>query len=133
MSNADAETIRNGILALNRGDVEGIAAVLDPDVELVPLRAVLDGSVYRGHAGLRRWVDDMAEDWEHFELELEQLRELGSGRLLVCATMRLRARSSGVALDSPAAWLCDMRAGKIARIEFFADSDAALAAAESAG
>jgi ketosteroid isomerase-like protein len=129
MSSKDVETIRAGIAALNRGDVDGIAAALDPDVELVPLRAVLDGSVYRGHDGMRRWLEDMGEDWTKFELELEEVRELGSGRVLVRAAMRLRGRS-GVALDSSAAWLCDMRAGRVRRIRFYEDSNAALAAAE---
>jgi uncharacterized protein len=131
MSAKDVQTIREGIAALNRGDVDGIAATLDPDVELVPLRAVLDGSVYRGHDGMRRWLADMSEDWTEFELNLDEARELGSGRVLVQATMRLRGRS-GVALDSPAAWVCDMRDGRVSRIRFFADSAAALAAAESA-
>ena len=96
----------------------------------MPLRAVLDGSVYRGHEGLRRWLEDMSEDWSEFELTLESVRELRPGRVLVQATIRLRGRSSGVAVDSPAAWLCDMRAAKVARIRFFADPEAALAAAE---
>jgi ketosteroid isomerase-like protein len=129
MSVKDVETIRAAVAALNRGDVEALAAALDPDVELVPLRAVLDGSVYRGHEGLRRWLDDMSEDWVGFQLGLEEVRELGGGRVLVQASMRMRGRSSGVAVDAPAAWLCDMRAGRVRRIRFFADPAAALAAA----
>jgi ketosteroid isomerase-like protein len=132
MSVKDVETIQKGVAALNRGDVEGIAATLDPDVELVPLRAVLDGSIYRGHEGMRRWLADMSEDWAEFELELDEVRELDPGPVLVRATMRLRGRTSGVALDAPAAWLCDMRDGRVARIRFFADSEAALAAAGAA-
>lgn len=130
MSKKDVETIREGVSALNRGDADAIAAALDPDVELVPLRAVLDGSIYRGHEGMRRWLDDMSEDWAEYELTLHEVRELRPGRLLVRATIRLRGRSSGVAVDSPGAWLCDMRAAKVARIRFFADSETALAAAE---
>jgi ketosteroid isomerase-like protein len=130
MSTKDVETIQEGVAALNRGDVDAVAATLVPDVELVPLRAVLDGSVYRGHEGLRRWLDDMGEDWSQFELTLQEVRELRPGCVLVRATIRLRGRSSGVAVDSPGAWLCDMRAAKVARIRFFADPEAALAAAE---
>jgi ketosteroid isomerase-like protein len=122
--------IREGIAALNRGDVEDMLATLDPDVELVPLRGALDGSVYRGHDGMRRWLEDMKEDWKEFELRVEDVREIGPGRLLVQATMGLRGRS-GVALDTSAAWLCDMRDGKAFRIRFFADSAAALEAAQS--
>ena len=80
MSSEDVETIRAGVAALNRGDVDGIAATLDPDVELVPLRAALDGSVYVGHEGLRRWMADMAEDWPHFKLALGEIRSCGPGR-----------------------------------------------------
>jgi ketosteroid isomerase-like protein len=130
VSAKDVETIREGIAALNRRDVDGIAATLDPDVELVPLRAVLDGSAYRGHEGMRRWLADMSEDWTDFEFALDDVRELGPGRVLVQATMHLRGQS-GVALDSPAAWLCDMRDGRVSRIRFYTDSAAALAAAES--
>jgi ketosteroid isomerase-like protein len=128
MSADDEQTIRAGVAALNRGDVEGVAATLDPAVELVPLRALLDGSVYRGHDGVRRWLDDMGEDWSRFEIELDEVRELSPGCMLVEATMRLRGRS-GVALDSPAAWLCEMRSGRVRRIQFFADADAARVAA----
>jgi ketosteroid isomerase-like protein len=131
MSARDLETIREGIAALNQGDVEGIAATLDPDVELVPLRAVLDGTVYRGHEGMRRWLEDMGEDWTRFEVQLDDLRELAPARVLVQATMRLRGQS-GVVLDSPAAWVCDMRDGKVRRLRFFSDAGEALAAAEAA-
>ena len=128
MSAKDLEIIRVGVEALNRGDVDGLAEALDPDVELVPLRAVLDGTVYRGHEGMRRWLADMGEDWTRFELDLQEVRELEGGQVLVRATMRLRGKS-GVALDSSAAWLCELRGGRVSRIQFFADADSALAAA----
>ena len=128
MSAKDLEIIRVGVEALNRGDVDGLAEALDPDVELIPLRAVLDGTVYRGHEGMRRWLADMGEDWTRFELDLQEVRELEGGQVLVRATMRLRGKS-GVALDSSAAWLCELRGGRVSRIQFFADADSALAAA----
>lgn len=131
MSTKDVETIQKGVAALNRGDVDGVAATLATDVELVPLRAVLDGSIYRGHEGLRRWLEDMSEDWSEFALTLQGVRELRPGCVLVQATISLRGRSSGVAVDSPGAWLCDMRAAKVARIRFFADPEAAVEAAEA--
>ena len=129
MSGNHEATIREGIAALNRGDADGIASMLDPEVELVPLRAVLDGSVYRGHDGMRRWLADMSEDWAEFELTAEEVRDLGPERVLVQATMRLRGQS-GVALSSAAAWLCDMRGGKVSRIRFYEHAAAALVAAE---
>jgi ketosteroid isomerase-like protein len=129
MSAQDLETIRGGVAALKRGDVEGMIAALDPDVELVTLKSVLDGTQYRGHEGLRRWLADMREDWTDWELTLDDVSEAAPGRILVKAHMRLRGQS-GVSLDQPAAWLCEMRAGRATRIQFFGDPAAALAAAE---
>ena len=129
MSATDAETIQQGVAALNRGDAAGIEAVLAPDVELVPLAAAVDGSVYHGHGGLRRWLADLAEDWDEYALTLEEIEELAPAQMLVRARVSMRGRSSGVVMDSPAAWLCEMRAGKVARIEFFADPEAARGAA----
>jgi ketosteroid isomerase-like protein len=129
MSEKDLEIIRAGVAALNRGDVDGVAAALDPDVELVPLRAVLDGTVYKGHEGMRRWLADIGEDWTTYEIHLATLTELTMGQVLVEATMRLRGHS-GVAVDSPAAWLCELRAGRVSRIRFFTDAESALADAD---
>ena len=104
-------------------------ATLQPDAEMVPARAVLEGSVYRGHEGLRRWVDDMAEDWDDFHIDLHEVRGLEGGRVLVLGRFHARGKSSGVRMDQPAAWICELTAGKVARIRFYADADAALAAA----
>ena len=129
MSTKDVETIQDGVAALNRGDVDALAATLAPDVNRAPARGPGRVDISRP-GGLRRWLADMSEDWSEFELTLQGVRELRPGCVLVDATIRLRGRSSGVAVDSPGAWLCDMRAAKVARIRFYADQDAALAAAE---
>jgi ketosteroid isomerase-like protein len=128
MSQEDVETIHAGLAALNRRDVEAMLGTLRPDVELVPARAVLEGSVYRGHDGLRRWLDDMREDWDEFRIDSYEARALDERRVLVVGSFHARGRSSGVMLDQPAAWVCEMDAGKVARIRFYEDADAAIAA-----
>lgn len=129
MSQADVDTIRAGLAALNRRDVDGMLATLRPDAELVPLRAVLEGIVYRGHDGLRRWLADMAEDWDDLRIDTDDVQALDGGRVLVLARFHARGKSSGVRLDQPAAWICELEEGKVARIRFFADASAALSAA----
>jgi ketosteroid isomerase-like protein len=131
MSQADVDTIRAGLAALNRRDVDGMLATLRPDAELVPLRAVLEGIVYRGHEGLRRWLADMAEDWDDLRIDTDDVRALDGGRVLVLARFHARGKSSGVRLDQPAAWICELVEGKVARIRFYADAGAALGAAAS--
>jgi ketosteroid isomerase-like protein len=130
MSQAEVETVRAGLAALNRRDFAGMVATLQPDAELVPLRAVLEGTVYRGHEGLRRWLADMAEDWDDLRIDCDELRGLEGSRVLVLGRFHARGRSSGVRLDQPAAWICELVDGKVARIRFFADAAAALDAAD---
>jgi ketosteroid isomerase-like protein len=127
------ERITDGLAAFNRGDLDGMLAPIHPEIRFEPLRAVLDGTVYEGHEGFRRWLGDMAEDWEDFTIELGQIRPLGEDRLLVEARLRARARTSGVEMEGPAVWLCDLRDGLVARLRFYKDADAALEAAGGSG
>src|SRR5439155_27114815 len=99
--------IREGVAALNRRDTDGMLATLHPDVQLEPLRAVLDGTVYRGHQGLMQWLHDMTEDWEHQSVELRDLRGLESGLVVVDAVLHVRYRGSGVEVAATGAWLCE--------------------------
>ena len=121
--------MRAGLAALNRRDVDGMIATLHPDCEMFPLRAVLDGSVYKGHEGLRKWLADMLEDWDDFRIESIETRTTGPDRLLVLARFHARGRSSGVVVDRPAAWVCRLVDGKVAEVRFYEDAESALAAA----
>src|SRR5438132_1249059 len=106
------ELLRGGVEAFNRRDIDGALAPLDPDVELVPLKAVLEGGSYHGHAGLRRLLEDMKDDWERFTLVADEFRAVGQDRVLVLGRVVARGRS-GVDLDDEAAWLCYLRAGRV--------------------
>jgi ketosteroid isomerase-like protein len=121
--------LRRGVEAFNRRDIDGTLEPLDANVELVPLRAVLDGGSYHGHAGLRRFLGDMRDDWERFHLEAEEFRPVGTDRVLVLGRVQATGRASGVEVDYEAAWLCYLRAGKVMRVQFYSDRGEAVAAA----
>ena len=123
------ERLRRGVEAFNRRDIDGALEPLDPDVELVPLKAALEGGSYRGHEGLRRYLGDMSDDWERFHLEAEEFRPVGSDRILVMGRVMARGRASGVDMDYAAAWLCYLRGGKVVRVQFYSDRNEALLAA----
>lgn len=125
------ERIQQGVEAFNRRDIDGAMAPLDPDVELVPLRAVLEGGSYHGLDGLRRFLEDMGEDWEQFHLRADEFVPIGADRVLVMGHVLARGRASGVEVDYGAAWLCYLRAGKVIRVRFYSDREKALAAAGS--
>jgi ketosteroid isomerase-like protein len=125
------DLIARGVDAFNEGDIDGMLAPIHPEVEFQPLRGVLEGTVYHGHEGFRRWLEDMAEDWDEFHLEMGAASEVGSGWVLVQGRVRARARASGVELDTTAAWLCQLRDGQIGRLRFYRDAETALEAARA--
>jgi len=126
MSEEDVGIVRRSLEALNEGDTEGVLGLMDPDVELVTARAVLEGISYRGHDGFRQFVADMADDWEDYHPSSERFRDLGDGRVLVIGRFHARGKASGMEVDAPAAWVSEVREGKIVHVRFYADEAAAL-------
>jgi ketosteroid isomerase-like protein len=123
----DVEIVRAALRAYVDHDVPHVLEALDPDVELFPIRAVFEGTPYRGHEGFRRFIADMSEDWQESTIEADEVRGLGAGRVLVTGRFRGQG-ASGVEVETPAVWVCEVRDGRIVRLRFYADEAAALAA-----
>ena len=129
MSKEDFEIPRRLIDAFNRRDLDAFVELLDPNVEWIPIMAALEGRVYRGHKGVRAWIEALDEDWEHFEPCFEEFHDLGD-RILIFGHWRARGRASGVELDNqPATWLYKIKEGKVVRMRTFTDRAEALEAA----
>ena len=125
MSETNVEIVRAGIDAWNRRDYEAAIGFLHADVELVPMRAVFEGTVYRGPEGFRAFLDDMNEDWEDFSLEPDEFREIDGERVLVLGRMQGRGKASGMEFEAPAAWVCELRDGRVTKVQFYAHEEAA--------
>ena len=125
-ASVDAETVRRGVDAFNRGDIDGMLEVMHPDVTLVPVRALLEGGEYHGHDGVRRYFSDMEEDWASRRIEIDEIRDLDDG-VLVLGTFALTGRS-GNEVRYPLAWHSQYRDGKLWRMQAYSDRDAALRA-----
>jgi uncharacterized protein len=128
MSQENVEIVRRVFDAFNKRDTPAFLELLDPDVEWVPILAVLEGRVYRGHEEVRGWIKELATDWEFFEVEYEELRDVG-GRVMVCGHWHARGRASGVELENPGTYLYEIKDGKVVSMRTFTDRDAALKAA----
>ena len=134
MSQENVEIVREMFAAAARAlsgePLEDLYRLLDPDVEWIPINAALEGTSYRGHDGVRCWIDEMNRDWNDFEARPSEFVDLGNDRLLAFGTWKARGRSSGVQLDAqPAAWLVRLRHGKTVRMQTFTDRAEALEAA----
>jgi ketosteroid isomerase-like protein len=127
MSQENLEVVENLYRAFNRRDMTRLLALLDPKVEWVPVLAVLEGRVYRGHDDVRAWVEDLASDWESFEVSYEEMHDLGD-RVLVFGHWHARGRTSGGESAQPGAWLYEIEGGRVVRLQTFTNRGEALAA-----
>jgi uncharacterized protein len=125
MSQENVEIVRRVFDAFNSRDIAAFLELLDPDVEWVPILAVLEGRVYRGHEEIREWINDLATDWEFFEVDYEELRDFGS-RVLVSGHWHARGRASGVELENPGTYLYEIKGGKVVSMRTFTDRADAL-------
>ena len=128
MSASNVEVIRRLVEAFNDRDLEAMFKELQPDAELHPLRAQLEGKAYRGHEGLREMLADFDEDWEFVQMDPDELRDAGD-TVVVLGRLQARGRTSGAELDVPMGFVWRLRDGKAAYAETFSKPEDALRAA----
>jgi ketosteroid isomerase-like protein len=115
----------------NRRDVAALLDLISPDVEWVPLRAVLDGDVYRGHDGIRRFIADMDEDIEGMQVRSDEVFEVGEN-VVVYGAIVGKGRGSGMDLDLPIGWVMHVTEGRVDYLRAYSERADALEAAERA-
>jgi hypothetical protein len=67
----------------------------------------------------------MSDDWEDFSLEADEVRDIDDARVLVLGRILGRGKASGMDIEAPAAWVCELREGKVSKVQFYAHEDAA--------
>ncbi len=123
MSQADIENLRAGFDAYNDGDFERMLELWEEDVEVAG--RLVSGKPSRGKEAARSWLVPEAIDQRFEPIEFRDYR----GRVLVTCDWHVHGRGSGADVDTRLCMLFTMRAGKVARMEVFADEQTALEAA----
>jgi ketosteroid isomerase-like protein len=111
-----------------RGDLDLCVVRFAPDYHYdAPPEWLIAGmpSVYRGHAGLREWSADLREAWEFLDHTPLEVVDAGDVIAFLCK-IRLRARVSGIELDSRLGQVFWIERGLIVRERDFSDWDEAL-------
>ena len=109
-------------------DPDCLFSHLDALVEVHPLTgAMLEGVSYRGHEGMRQWLDDVAEYWESMWVEPHQFLDAGDA-VVVIGRVHGRGKRSGVAIDAAAGWVCHLRGARMSYLRFYLDHSEALEA-----
>jgi ketosteroid isomerase-like protein len=117
MSQENIETIRAGYDALSRGDHDAWISNVHPDVEWHELATNPDAAVYRGHAGVRKWIESVWEaGWgEGSRFEPEHFTEAGDF-ILVSVRAFMFARGSSVPVEGRLFHVYEFHQGKVRRI-----------------
>ena len=128
MSAENVQLIRKLVEALNDRDLDALVEHIEPDAELHPLRAQLEGKVYRGLDGVREMLADFDQDWEYVQVDAEEFRD-ADDEVVVLGRLHGRGRTSGVDLDVPMGFVWTLRDGKVVRAKSFSEQADALRAA----
>ena len=125
MSEENVEIVRRLLEAVNRRDFDAMLATGDPEIEIVTLMA----GTYRGHAGWRQLVEQMAEEVSGFQFVPEDLIDVGQDRVVAVTRWVGTGRTSGIAVpDTTIGFVYTLRDGLVVRQESFRNKDDALKA-----
>ena len=127
------EIVRRGLDLLCEAHERGTAtdALLEqcaPDIRVDALRRVFNPTVYEGHAGVRRSIEETCDAWEDFHETTERLIDTGD-RVVVLQTFGGRGRASRAQVQQRGALIWTVRDGLVRHIEIFGDQREALQAA----
>jgi ketosteroid isomerase-like protein len=114
VSNQNVELHRRIFDAFNERDIDALIACLEPQFELHSKLAAVAPAVYHGHAGARRWYQDLDDAWEFLRAEPEAYFDLGENTLAFYV-LRARGRQSGLEFALPIAALVRWRDGLACR------------------
>ncbi len=114
---------QEGYAAFGRGDIPGILAVLDKEIEWVtPELPGLTGSgTKHGHQGVLEFFQSVSETWEFEAFEPREF--IGSGdSLAVRGYYRAKSRKTGVRAESDWVMVWHFRDGKCLRFQEYTDT-----------
>jgi serine phosphatase RsbU (regulator of sigma subunit)/ketosteroid isomerase-like protein len=129
----DAALIQRLYDGFNDRDEDCIRAVCDEQMGFYPIvTAEITGreAPYVGPAGLRDYLDDVAQVWEELQI-VPGVFERRGGTWLIRGRVYARSRELGIR-DVPVAWIWEIREGRIVRGEVFTDPEQATARFELA-
>jgi ketosteroid isomerase-like protein len=116
-------TVRRGYEAWNREDMETARAYADPEVEVYvaqgsDLPVGLDDAYY-GPDGYCRAMEEWAEAWRNWRVEVEEVVEVAQDKFLVTGRHFGEGLASGAKLEQWSAAMYTIRRGKILRVDMF--------------
>ena len=113
--------------AFERRDADAMVEVMAEDVVFEPASSEREArEPYDGHAGMRRYLADLARTWAEFRVTIHQYEAAGE-RVLVRGRVYARSASPAFISDSEIAFIWRVRDGRIVHGRTYTDPDDAEA------
>lgn len=122
-----AELAREAFAALQQRDLDGFLELMDPDVEFTSLIQESEAKLYCGHAGVRKFLDEMLSVFPDWRPEVESAESFGE-TALVKVRFQGTGTGSGMSVEQTAWQVAHGRDGKVVGWRFFRTEDEARAA-----
>ncbi len=124
MSEDNVNISRQGYEAFNRGDIDTVLGLMnpeiewqEPDVEGLPVR----GTHHGPEAVANNVFGTVVETWEDFRVVPEEFLDAGE-RVVVLGRFQGRGKASGRTLDAPFAHVWTLRDGKLVHFRNYPDT-----------
>ena len=113
--------------AFERRDADAMVAVMAEDVVFEPASSELETrEPYDGHAGMRRYLADLARTWAEFRVTIHEYEAAGE-RVLVRGRVYARSAIPAFITDSEIAFIWRVRDGRIVHGRTYTDPNDAEA------
>ncbi len=118
MSQGNNKILRRGYAALNRGDIDSVLEIFDPEIEFRLPEGGINAGTFRGLQELREFLTGYTDAFESLRVELEKFFEIDD-RVVVFLRLVARGRISGAEVAVAPAQVWTMRHGKAIRFEVY--------------
>jgi ketosteroid isomerase-like protein len=114
--------VKRAFEAFGSRDLDTLVELSDPAIEISSVTGVIAGreEPYTGVSALADYLGDVERIWDQIELVPQEFHEMENGeRILVFG--RVRARRGKSRVDTPNAWLWELRGGKVVGVRVYAE------------
>jgi ketosteroid isomerase-like protein len=126
----DAELVRLLYELWMSGRHEEALARVDPEIEWIDPPNAPDSDTHVGREGILFSTDRWLSGFENWWMEVERVRDLGEGKVLVEIRQHGRGRGSSVDVEAMVFHLWTVSGGRAVRMQMFLEESEALAAAD---
>jgi uncharacterized protein len=128
MSQENLEIVRRGYEAFERGDIQTVLSLLDPEIEARVDPSLPDWEPYYGHEAFMSFLQAWLEPWETYRIEIDDLIDVGD-RVLVVVRELGRRKDTEFELEQRGYAVWTLKDGKAVRLDSFYEWSEALEAA----